>query len=117
MSQTFSNAASQSLRIPNIRNEAAAWRLDIHPKTDGPILTQRASKLYKIIVGLMRKENKRTIWMHDGATCQLIAAPMSDLRKILSELRDTGYLFLKQSRFGCQFSLEEQSTNRAGANG
>jgi hypothetical protein len=82
-------------------------RIEIHAKTDGPLLTQKAKKFYRIVVALMRRHNKTSVWLHDGESSKLIAAPMVELRKILPELRDAGYLSLRQSRSGCEFTLNE----------
>ena len=80
-------------------------RIEIPAEDPQQIVTQKAKKLYRILLGLMRRENCKTIWLHDGMTAQLIHGKQSELKAVAIELRTANLISTRQSKSGCEFTL------------
>jgi hypothetical protein len=79
-------------------------KIPLKQKRDGIALPRLVLRTYLIILSHMRRQNRRVIWLHDAALCRLIAVSQHELGKIVAVLRETGYLGVRQSNYGCEYS-------------
>ena len=88
-------------------------RIDIQANYAGPIVGRSAWKLYQTIVALMKRQNSRSVWLHDGQSSAAAVCKNSELKIIQEELKAAGFLNTKQSRWGCEYVLPSQKIAEA----
>jgi hypothetical protein len=80
-------------------------RVEIPSEDPSMFLSKQSLKLYRILLALMRRHNKTTVWIHDAETAQLIGGKQSELKAVAIELRAANLITTLQSRWGCEFTL------------
>ena len=81
------------------------WKVEIPFRMDGPRISIEAWRVYSFIVSYLRQANRTTLWIPDAIVVRAAKIQCKDFPKIVPELKANGYLCMKQSRAGCEYSL------------